>query len=462
MRRGECGESRVRWHQIVLLCVLAVVVLAGLVHPGSSPGRVAVARAAACDSLRYTLDPSRPSIDPGLPPQPGSTASLAPFTAICDNGASADSVRYEYCWDDKGRSNFGDGCTGQWSLSRSRTFTAADLSNAEGRSTWWGVNVRAFLADGTRVQASCSGDACSGLVLETPSVGPGTGLWQQGETLSYAPGDKVMVWRPGMGGVSPNNVFGDSWGGYTYGSGTPYRYQWQRCTPDLASCAAISGAAKDKYVIDDPDVGQRLRYQVTGPNGQLVVSLATATIDPPPPPVGVSILEGADFTNTPEVVLTITAPEQATRVIISNDGGFANAVRKPIDGTRKYAWTLRSTGPERLPKSVYVRFSGGGDNEKTFTDDIILDETKPTVVSAQVDAPALTSLDGGRTTAASQATKLRLEARDNLSGVWKMQFNSAKGKWVPYKTRVTVTVKPTRVRVMDRAKNISRWRTVTR
>jgi len=266
-----------------------------------------------------------------------------------------------------------------------------------------------------------------------------------------------MVWRPGMGGVWPSNVLGDSWGG-----GPPYRVQWKRCTSNLASCVAIDGATKQTYVLDDDDIGKRLNYQVTGANGGSVASLATATVDPPPAPVGVSISEGADFTNTPSVVLTITAPEQATRVIISNDGGFANAIRKPIDGTRKYNWTLRSTGPERLPKSVYVRFSGGGDNEKTFSDDIILDETRPAVVSARVEAPPGASADGGRTTAAQQAVKLRLIARDNLSGVWKMQFNSAKGKWVPYRSRSTVSVKPARVRVMDRARNISLWRTVTR
>jgi hypothetical protein len=64
-------------------------------------------------------------------------------------------------------------------------------------------------------------------------------------------------------------------------------------------------------------------------------------------------------------------------VLLSNDGGFAGAQSVPV--TLTIPWTLVSSGPERLPKTVYARFLGAGNDTANFTDDIILDETPPTV-----------------------------------------------------------------------------------
>ena len=42
------------------------------------------------------------------------------------------------------------------------------------------------------------------------------------------------------------------------------------------------------------------------------------------------------------------------------------------------------TGSDRLPKIVYLRFLGAGNDLLTFTDDIILDQTAPSVQTASL------------------------------------------------------------------------------
>ena len=86
---------------------------------------------------------------------------------------------------------------------------------------------------------------------------------------------------------------------------------------------------------------------------------------PPPPPlppgpptvcppntgsIGISIKDAALYTNDPTVELTITAPAGATGLRVSNDGGFAAAKTRSIR-RGAYSWHLRSSGPERLPRT---------------------------------------------------------------------------------------------------------------
>ena len=95
---------------------------------------------------------------------------------------------------------------------------------------------------------------------------------------------------------------------------------------------------------------------------------------------GVTISDGAQFVNDPAVELTIVPPSNATEVRISNDGGFTSVAALPIAAGGRYSWTLSSAGEERLPKTVYVRFSKPDDiSAQTFTDDVILDQTAPVV-----------------------------------------------------------------------------------
>jgi hypothetical protein len=180
--------------------------------------------------------------------------------------------------------------------------------------------------------------------------------------------------------------------------------------------------------------------------------------------VGISIDDGAQFTNTPAVTVHIVWPLGATAVWLANDGGFSKA--KSFAVAPELPWRLVSTGPERLPKTVYMRFGG---SIQTFSDDIILDETRPKVVSA--------TLSGGVATAGAAAKKprkrrytIRMRARDNVSGVKRMQASVKQGKKrkktkpLRYrrKLRVRATSPRIRVRVRDGAGNWSKWKPVKR
>jgi hypothetical protein len=176
-------------------------------------------------------------------------------------------------------------------------------------------------------------------------------------------------------------------------------------------------------------------------------------------PFGVSINKGAQFTNDPDVKITANFPLSTTSILVSNDGGFGNA--KTFLPMATIPWKLDSSGPERLPKTVYVRFLPSAITGLTFQDDIILDETPPKVQSASL-AGAAASASGARI-AKARKWKLRVKATDKTSGVAGIQATVNKrkpGKVVKYKRKLTVksAKRPKFVRAKDRAGNYSRWR----
>ncbi len=182
-------------------------------------------------------------------------------------------------------------------------------------------------------------------------------------------------------------------------------------------------------------------------------------------PLGVSIEGGARWTNDPRVTLTVVGPPFATLAILSNDGGFARAVTVPLAAT--IPWTLESSGPERLPKTVYVRFRGGETTTPNYQDDIILDETAPTVTSAQVLAPGAASGSAATVSAAARRFVVRIRASDRTSGVGKVQITNNRrrpGTLRRFSRRVSFRGRaaPVWVRVLDRAGNRSPWRRARR
>jgi hypothetical protein len=176
-----------------------------------------------------------------------------------------------------------------------------------------------------------------------------------------------------------------------------------------------------------------------------------AQVDAPSAPAchssepGVSINDGALYTNTATVTLNLTLPCDVTSFLASNDGGFLAAMRFAASST---SWTLSSTGSERLPKVVYIRLSNG----QTLTDDIVLDETPPVIQEATA------TLTSGAQTAAVRSN-LRLKASDKTSGLALIQTSTH--QTLKYKSRLRVRLsRHTKVRVRDRAGNWSRWKKV--
>jgi hypothetical protein len=177
---------------------------------------------------------------------------------------------------------------------------------------------------------------------------------------------------------------------------------------------------------------------------------------------GMTINGGDVYTNDPHVKLSVVAPAWASWLRVDNDGGFQTA--KSFAAKKTIRWHLTESGRERLPKTVYLRF---GSSSQTYTDDIILDQTKPTVRSATVGSGGATASAAVMATASKARTyRVRVRAKDATSGVAKVQF-AVRSKRHPSALRKFKRISryngaraPKYVRVRDRAGNYSRWRSI--
>ena len=207
-----------------------------------------------------------------------------------------------------------------------------------------------------------------------------------------------------------------------------------------------------------------LHVRVTARSGKTATAAVVEDVRPAPPagPVGVSVNGGALYTNDPHVLIHTVWPEFASTVTLSNDGGFAHAENQAV--AADIPWTLDSSGPERLPKTVYVRFDEG---TQTFQDDIILDEVPPVLTSATLIGPS--AVGAKLQTRRAQASRsgeytLRASASDDDSGVGTMQLAQQSrrgGPMQPYTSAEKIVAKAAFMRVADRAGNFSPWRRVS-
>lgn len=337
-------------------------------------------------------------------------------------------------------------------------------------------------------------------------VDPGTGTLEPLQTLAGGPGGAVA----GLDGVNGAAVSPDGRHVYT-SSGVENAVAaftrsadgrlapagvWREGEHGIAGLAqatslVASSDGRSVYVSSRGDGGGVVAFARDESTGGLAYAGTTTEADgpssPPPPPgpglgpgpgpsplpgpaggghVGVSINGGARYTNDPQVRISVVWPAGASNLLISNDGGFGRS--RTFRVGRTVSWRLDSSGPERLPKTIYARFDG---STQTFQDDIILDETAPRVVTATV-APQgggttrATSLGSGTKKSRNRAKTFRItvKAVDRTSGVSHLQVTASKrkpGRLLKHRSRLTVKVSggqaPRYVRARDRAGNYGKW-----
>ncbi len=337
-------------------------------------------------------------------------------TVTCSQGTWTNSpTGYSYVWQRNGSPIAG-------ATSSSYVIQAADV----------GQNLTCVV---TASNAAGSGQASSAAVVPVASVS--------------AP---VNQTRPVISGTpAVGNVLSCSQGTWT-NSPTGYAYAWTR------NASTTVGSASS-YTVQPADAGQVLTCSVTASNSAGATTAVSDPVTVSAPgctsgTTGVSINSAAAFTSSPGVILTIHEPAGATGVVISNDGGFATPTTSAVACSDTYSWTLTTTGSGRLPRTVYVRFTGPGiDADKTFSDDIVLDSAAPLMKSATISK--------GET-----RYVLKLDASDAGSGVARVQLASSKtAKKLTsyrYKSKLSVRYKATArfVRAIDRAGNVGKWRAV--
>jgi hypothetical protein len=213
----------------------------------------------------------------------------------------------------------------------------------------------------------------------------------------------------------------------------------------------------------------RVRARWLAPSGDWIVSEVRFYIGMEP---GVSILDGAEFTNRLDVSLSLLAPVGSVGAILANDGGFRRNLqdvdfdlvtepRLPFE----LDWTLARADQGRGARIVYVRFVGeNGSVLKDYnsSDDIIYDANAPELLRAELSAEP--SPVAGRK--ASRQIELRISAKDDRSGVALMQLSRGEGpssrsaQTLKYAVRRNVPRAggPVWVRVQDKAGNWSLWK----
>ena len=148
----------------------------------------------------------------------------------------------------------------------------------------------------------------------------------------------------------------------------------ESCQSPIAPAGLVNGTYPIRVALVDAD----------GNRSAITQTIFTVSGAPAPPAgqVGVSANDAAIFTNNPMVSLSLVWPAGARQVIISNDGSLSGS---PSAVMARMPWLLATSGSERLPKTVYVRYLGaGGVSLATVQDDIILDQTAPSVSAARI------------------------------------------------------------------------------
>jgi DNA-binding beta-propeller fold protein YncE len=168
-----------------------------------------------------------------------------------------------------------------------------------------------------------------------------------------------------------------------------------------------------------------------------------------------AINDGEKFTNDPDVEIKVSGVDHYAAVggiLVSNENGFGESAQHYdyIDNEEPYPWTLSTDDPGQPTKTVFVLVSRPRGAVVT-SDEIVLDQRAPALGAARL-------IPSKR----SRAARIRVQARDGVSGLGQMRVTrhrGAPGPWRPFK-RVTPVPHghgAIWVRVRDRAGNRSPW-----
>ena len=160
------------------------------------------------------------------------------------------------------------------------------------------------------------------------------------------------------------------------------------------------------------------------------------------PEYGLSINEGALFTNQVTVTLTLPANPHTAQMMVSNDGGFAGAQWEPYATHRE--WQITQYGSYVIPRTVYAKYKDiAGVISSVYQDDIILDVTAPN--SSITNLSRIGASPAARASALSSLTvpvAVEWEGSDDVSGVkwYDVQYKQGSaGTWTDWLLRTTQT-----------------------
>ncbi|AUX31878.1 MULTISPECIES: hypothetical protein [Sorangium] len=137
--------------------------------------------------------------------------------------------------------------------------------------------------------------------------------------------------------------------------------------------------------------------------------------------MSIKINDGASYTNSTSVTLTLTAPAGATRMRFSSDGATFGAWAS-FSATTSYALPSGDGG-----KTVSVQFGDGGSTVLgAGSASITLDTAAPTAASI--------AINGGAADTATRQVALTLDATDGTSPVAKVRLKNDGGEWGAWQT----------------------------
>lgn len=282
-------------------------------------------------------------------------------------------------------------------------------------------------------------------------------IWGEARTFTTRAAIPAVAVTAGASGVddaaatlSADVTAGDAAASVTFEYSTSASFSLLESTSQVMIPAGGSAVAVSKRITGlAPSTTYFYRVVAAGPYGTArgeVRSFRTTAA------VGISLNSGASITSSRFVTVTVSAPAGATGVILSNDGGFSDAVAFPVGGAP--VWSFEDLGPVVLSRTVYARFTGPGvDASRVYSDDIIYDARSVGTTASSTRSLSATSVARLARLSTARSARVRLSVAPSSVGRCRVQGVTVRSvRSGPCK--VTVTVIPVRGRAISRTVTI--------